>query len=200
MQKKFIFFLLKNKNNEKIFNQFYFLRKFFLSYINQKLYIKKKFVKVYKKKFLKTPCKKKNNNMLYDKLVGMLTKKGDKEKAKTLLNKALLETSKECKYTPNLILEKIINKLKTSVEAKKIRIRRSLHFVPFPLKKERKLFIISKWLLLGAKHQNTKTTFAKKLNLEFTQLIKNKKSFSYKFKKQNISKALQNKSNNHFRW
>lgn len=204
IQKKLISFLLKKNIHQNKLSPFYYhIKKFFLSFLNQKLASNRKMLRAYYimgvlKRFEKGSLQ--DNIKLYNKLLGLLTKKGNKVKAKTILNKALSRASKECKCTPNLLLKKIISKLKTSVEAKKIRVRRSFHFVPFPLKKERKFFMISKWLLLGAKHQVTEKGFENKLSLELVELIKDRKSFAYKFRRRNISKSLQNKANSHFRW
>jgi ribosomal protein S7 len=203
MQKKFFYFLLKHKLYEKSKTKSYYIKKIFLSFFNKNFFPKKKIIKNYKNFLYLIKYKKKiknNNSEFYQKLVGLLTKKGNKQKAMSLLNKALLKTSKDLKYTPNLVLKKALDLLKTSLELKKIKRRRSSHFIPFPLKKKRKLFLVSKWLLLGAKHQEINKTLDLKLNLELIELIKNRNSFSYKFKEQNIRKALQNKSNTHFRW
>lgn len=205
-QKLFFFFLLKHKVHLFRKKPREYIKKIFLSSFKKSLkqiLIKKDFLINYKKCISLLRVKKSKVNkstLLYNKLVGLLIKKGVKQKALRILEDALLEVKKTTKITPNLILFKIFNSLKTSVESKKIRVRRSFHIVPFPIKTNRKLFLISKWILTGTTKQRLKKSFGNKLALELLKILGNKKAFSSKFKKYNVSKSLQNKSNIHFRW
>jgi ribosomal protein S7 len=141
------------------------------------------------------------SNLLYKKLLGILNKKGLKKKAKYILDFALSKVSYKLNIKSSDILVGIFLKLNTFVEVKKIFLRKRVLFVPFYASIERRLFLIAKWLFLGALVNKKKIKFKYKLLNEILLLLTNKKkSKAFKIKKLNIKKALQNRANTHYRW
>lgn len=140
-------------------------------------------------------------NLVFKKLIGLLIKKGHKNQIFRIVKTSLKVASVKLKLRLSQLIVKLFNKLKISVESKKIKIRRNFHFVPFPITLKRKTYLIVKWLILSLKKNKLKVSCLVKLVSTFTQLI-NKKKFSsaYKIKKANIIQSLKNKSNSHFRW
>lgn len=137
------------------------------------------------------------NKKMFKKFVGMLTKKGQKIKAKSIFTDALIKVRKEIDLPINLILLKMFTFLKTSVESKKIRVRRTFHTVPFPINENRKTFLVIKWILSSLKKsQNVSNSLAS----EIIKILKNFKSNAIKYKNYNVALSLKNKSNSHFRW
>jgi ribosomal protein S7 len=204
IQKGFFLFLLKNRFNIVDKKQKYYLNKLLLAYIKQA----KKFTFT-KQNFLS--CKrvlsafylgrKKNlSGILYQKLVGLVNKKGEKLKALKIIETALRLAHLRLKMPVNLVLYRVFGFLKSSVELKKVRVRRSFHFVPFPINSNRKSYLVAKWIFLSIKKSKLKKSMEEKLYLEFFKVLKTKKSSSQKSRKYNIYKSLQNKSNSHFRW
>ena len=204
LQNQFIMFLLKY--NKVIINkkENYFLKRLIIAYFknNTKLSITKKNLIYYKKASILIRSKSKNSKTfkLYQKLIGLFIKNGYKFKALKIVEGALKLTSSYLNLSVNSILLKVFNKLKTSVESKKIRVRRSFHFVPFPVNFKRKIYLIAKWILVGVEKQKIKKSTDFKLYSELVKIIRTKHSISYKSKRYNIYKSLQNKSNLHFRW
>jgi len=143
---------------------------------------------------------KRKNFHLYNKFVGFITKKGKKPKAKIIFDSALFNVTKKLKIPLNKLLLKIFLKLNSYIEIKTIRIRKKVHFVPFPTNYKRRVYLVIKWIVMAALEDKRKLNFSKKLSLEIFNLIKNKSSKALKIKKNNFSKALINKSNLHFRW
>jgi small subunit ribosomal protein S7 len=137
---------------------------------------------------------------LYDKFVGFITKNGKKPKAKIIFDSALFNVTQKLKIPLNKLLLQIFLKLNTYIEIKTIRIRKQMHFVPFPTSYKRRIYLVIKWIILATIEDKRKLNFSKKLSLEIFNLIKNKSSKSLKMKKNNFSKALINRSNFHFRW
>lgn len=137
---------------------------------------------------------------LYDKFVGFITKNGKKPKAKIIFDSALFDVTQKLKIPLNKLLLKIFLKLNSYIEIKIIKIRKKVHFVPFPTNYKRRIYLVIKWIVTAALEDKRKLNFSKKLSLEIFNLIKNKSSKSLKTKKQNLSKALLNRSNFHFRW
>ena len=137
---------------------------------------------------------------LYNKFVGFITKKGKKPKAKIILDLALFNVIQKLKIPLNKLLLKIFLKLNSYIEIKTIRIRKKIHFVPFPTNYKRRLYLVIKWIISATFEDKRKLKFSKKLSSEIYNLIKNKSSKSLKFKQNNFSKALVNRSNLHFRW
>jgi small subunit ribosomal protein S7 len=203
LKRKCFIYFLKNKKFLKGYSPQLYIKKFLSSLLSIKsVILTKQNINLFKKSILKTYSKDKKSNalLLYQKLIGVITKKGKKNVATELLNNSLKHLKKELKWSTNFILLKILNRLKVSIEAKKVRIKQSLHLLPFPVKLKRKIFLIAKWLTLGAKKQKLKKSFDFKLKVELNKLICSKDSFSYKYKKYNVYKSLQNRANIHFRW
>ena len=204
LKRDFLLFLIKNESviiNDK--DKIIF-KKLILSYFseNKKLSITKKNLVFYKKAIKLIYKKDKINKIqeLRNKLVGLVMKEGYKTKALRIVENSLRQASVELNLSQNSILLKVFDKLKTSVESKKIRVRRSFHFVPFPVNLKRKVYLIAKWILVGVTERKIKKSFDFKLSSELVKIIKTKIATSYKNKRYNIYKSLQNKSNIHYRW
>jgi ribosomal protein S7 len=210
IQRKFLAFLIKhNKQIVNLRERFYIKQLFFNFFkLSKTTKFKRKTFLQNKKAILFCVFKKKGGHVLgkkksklYAKLVGLITKQGNKTKALNIVNKSLFLTSLKLKMPINLILHRIFNKLKTSVEIKKIRVRRGYHFVPFPVNFRRKVYLMAKWILLSTKKNKQKSlSFSNKLQSEYIKIIKTKKAASGRNKKYNIFKSLQNRANSHFRW
>ena len=143
---------------------------------------------------------KKKNLHLYNKFVGFITKNGKKPKAKVIFDSALFNVTQKLKIPLNRLLLKIFLKLNSYIEIKTIKIRKKIHFVPFPTTYKRRIYLVIKWIINATLEDKRKLNFSEKLSLEIFNLIKNKSSKSLKIKKNNFSKALINRSNLHFRW
>jgi ribosomal protein S7 len=149
---------------------------------------------MYKKRFF-------NNQInLYDKILGFFTKKGSKNKSLNLLNKAFFNVCKVLKKPLNYLVVKLFIILNVFVETKTIRIRRRVHIVPFPVDFKRRIYLVIKWLSFVIHKNNTKISFYEKLVKELFCILKKKNSEVLKLKKANITKALLNRSNIHYRW
>jgi len=118
-----------------------------------------------KKNFKINKQQQKNQNMfsllLYKKLIGLIMKNGKKNLAIKIVNGALKKVKEESNFPINYILYNVFNALKTSVEIRKVKVRRSFHLVPFPVKKERKTFLASKWIIASIKKIKKKKNFRK---------------------------------------
>ena len=143
---------------------------------------------------------KKKSFHLYDKFVGFITKNGKKPKAKIIFDSALFNVTQKLRIPLNRLLLKIFLKLNSYIEIKTIKIRKKVHFVPFPTTYKRRIYLVIKWIINATLEDKRKLNFSEKLSLEIFNLIKNKSSKSLKIKKNNFSKALINRSNLHFRW
>lgn len=142
----------------------------------------------------------KNNKNLYNKFLGFLIKKGNKISAKSLLNKAFFKVSKITGLSLSNILLKLFLKLNCFVEVKRVRVRRSSHLVPFSIRLKRRSYLTIKWLLQAVKEDSRKVSISEKLFLEISNTIKKAPSRSVKLRNLNISQALANRSNTHYRW
>jgi ribosomal protein S7 len=203
IEKRILTFIFKNRYNLKTNYQRYLYKKLVRSYIKQTrssinshyFYFLNKSIKD------KSQSKTEIKSLLHSKLVGIFLKNGKKVTSLNIINKALLLTALKLKRSPALILSQVFNKLKTSVELKEVKIRKSIHLVPFPVNFKRKIFLLVKWLRIGTLKSNKKIkTLILKLHKELVKTLKTKYSLSYRIKKYHISKALLNKSNFHFRW
>jgi len=139
-------------------------------------------------------------NILYNKLLGLLIKKGNKIKAKKILNFALSLASKKSGYSYSFLLLNIFSKLNTFVESKTVHFKRRIFIVPFPISLKRRSYLTVKWLLEAALQNNKKIPIYVKISEEILSLLKCSTSKAFKMKQLNDSQSILNKSNIHYRW
>lgn len=140
------------------------------------------------------------NKTIYTKFLGSLIKKGNKVAAKRILDNSFIQASTINKNSVHLNLHKIFSKLTCFLEIKKIKIRKKIHFVPFPLTAERQDFLKIKWILESAKEDLRKVDFSQKIGSELKNILLNTKSKTLSKKKYINKIALLNRSNIHYRW
>ena len=136
----------------------------------------------------------------YEIFLGLLIKDGQKVQAKNILDTAFSVVSKQTKLSTNSILLRIVLYLNSFVEIKKIKSKRSTHFVPFPLNTKRKFYLIARWVLDSVSEDRRRVDFSTKLSDEILNIVLKKSSKSLLKKKLNFKQSIQNKSNTHFRW
>lgn len=136
----------------------------------------------------------------YEIFLGLLIKDGQKVQAKNILDTAFSVVSKQTKLSTNSILLRIVLYLNSFVEIKKIKSKRSTHFVPFPLSTKRKFYLIARWVLDSVSEDRRRVDFSTKLSDEILNIVLKKSSKSLLKKKLNFKQSIQNKSNTHFRW
>jgi ribosomal protein S7 len=144
--------------------------------------------------------KKYQHKNLYSKFLGFLIKKGNKIGAKNILTTAFLMVSKKTGYSLQTLILKIFLKLNSFVEVKRVRVKRSSHLVPFSIRVKRRSYLIIKWLMQAVKEDTRKVSMSEKLFVEISNTIKKSPSRSVKLRNFNISQALSNRSNIHYRW
>lgn len=137
---------------------------------------------------------------LHAKLIGFLTKKGNKNKAKIIVNSVFRKLSFYSKRSTRRIFLRIFSALNVFVEARKIRIKRRSHVVPFAITLKRRSYLIVKWIMKAVNESKKKDPIAKKVYREFVRILKKKPSKALKIKKFNDKQVLANRSNMHFRW
>jgi len=137
---------------------------------------------------------------LYNNFLGFLIKKGNKIGAKNILTTAFLMVSKKTGYSLQTLILKIFLKLNSFVEVKRVRVKRSSHLVPFSIRLKRRSYLIIKWLMQAVKEDTRKVSMSEKLFVEISNTIKKSPSRSVKLRNFNISQALSNRSNIHYRW
>lgn len=137
---------------------------------------------------------------LYSKLVGLLIKKGNKNKAKLIVDSVFLNLSKQTKQSLSYLLFKIFLNLNVFVESKTVRIKRSSHVVPFSIGLKRRSYLIIKWLMKAISENNKNIPIVDKIVEEMLLIINNSSSKALKLRNLNNSQAQANRSNIHFRW
>ena len=150
--------------------------------------MRKIYSKIYKKTF-------------YTKLLGFLTKKGKKSIARKILNNDFLNVAIQTNLSLYIIFIKVFFSLNSFVETKKVKIKRTSHIVPFGIHFKRRSYLIIKWLLEVVNQDKRKVSTSKKLATELLNIVMNKTiSKAMSKKTQNISQAINNRSNIHYRW
>jgi len=135
----------------------------------------------------------------YNNLMGCLTKRGKRQKAKQILDQSLLQTSKVTRNCASKILYRLASKLGNLIELRKLKIRKNVILVPFLSKKNRRQFLVSKQLVSELKTNRKKFDGATKLSEHMRSfLLKGGDNFNKRklYQKQ----ILANRSNLHFRY
>jgi len=137
---------------------------------------------------------------LYNKLLGFLIKKGNKIKAKKIIDSAFLEVSKKTGHSLSFLLFKLFFKLNIFVESKTIRVKRSSFIVPFSINLKRRSYLIIKWFMKIIVENKKKISISDKISEEIFLILKTPSSKVLKLRALNNMQALSNRSNIHFRW
>jgi ribosomal protein S7 len=141
----------------------------------------------------------KSSKTIYTNLLGCLTKNGKKIKATKLLNTALRETSKLLQIPITRIFIRLARSNGMLIELKKVRRRRNIHLVPFPVNSSRRYYLLSKQIIDAVNRNKKKTKTFLKLTNELSSILGKHNNLLDK-KKQYINEILSNRSNTHFRW
>jgi ribosomal protein S7 len=137
---------------------------------------------------------------LYHKLIGFITKKGNKNSSLKIVNDAFFKVSTNTNLSMHIIVLQLFLKLNSFVEVKKVRVKRSFHLVPFQITLKRRSYLIVKWLMQAVKSDKRNIPTVEKLALEIEQTLKTDSSKSLKLRNLNLTSALLNRSNLHYRW
>jgi ribosomal protein S7 len=147
--------------------------------------------------------KKKNlftKKTLYHKLIGFITKKGNKNSSLKIVNDAFFKVSTNTNLPMHIIVLQLFLKLNSFVEVKRVRVKRSFHLVPFQITLKRRSYLIVKWLMQAVKSDKRNIPTVAKLAFEIEQTLKTDSSKSLKLRNLNLTTALSNRSNLHYRW
>lgn len=136
---------------------------------------------------------------IYNNLLGTFTKKGKKAKARTILVKALNKTSDSLKIPVNEVYNKLAKELGGLVELKKIKIKKTVYKVPFPLNQNRRTFLFSKQLIDGVQKNKSRIKTYQKLSSEIMSYILEDES-NLARKEALTKEILASRSNRHYRW
>jgi ribosomal protein S7 len=140
------------------------------------------------------------NKTLYKNFLGVLLKKGGLLEAKVILDKVLERISEKICNFREITLLKLFISLNSFVEVKKVRIRRKSFLVPFSIDVKRRCYLMCRWLMQAVKEDVNKDSLPNKLSNEILNVIRSAPTRSKKLKKLNISQAISNRSNIHYRW
>jgi ribosomal protein S7 len=141
--------------------------------------------------------KKKN---LYKTLLGFLIKKGNLISAKNILNNTFSIIFKKTGYSKESALLKLFLVLNSFVEVKKVRVRRRFVLVPFSISLKRRSYLIVRWLMKTVNQDTRRESLSEKLSHEIINILKGLITNTKKAKVLNISQAIANRSNIHYRW
>ena len=141
-----------------------------------------------------------NSKTLYKKFLGFLIKKGNKTVAKNILDKTFFMVSKTTGLSMHVLMLKLFLNLNSFVEVKKVRVGRRSLLVPFSITLKRRSYLIVKWLMQAIKEDNKKTPLSTRLADEIISVLNGSLSKSKKLRNLNISQAMANRSNIHYRW
>jgi len=144
-----------------------------------------------------------NQFNLHSRITGFFTRNGKKSKVTKFVSECFFEIARSVNKPVYVILRKIFLLLNVFVETKNVKIRRRRYIIPFPVSRNRRLYLALKWLGQGLRLRKQRIPLFKRLKAELLTILINKKrhqSSTLKFKRENIAKAVENRSNIHYRW
>lgn len=145
--------------------------------------------------------KKKNKHTLYRLFINFFIKNGNKKAAKKIVDGALIAVSMRTGKSINIILSSLFIQLSAFIEIRRIKVKRRLYTIPFPLRFNRRLYVILKWLNTALKEDTRKVSFTDKLMKELLNIVLDmNNSKSIKLKLNNNLSSVSHRSNIHFRW
>ena len=145
--------------------------------------------------------KKKNKHTLYRLFINFFIKNGNKKAAKKIVDGALIAVSMRTGKSINIILSSLFIQLSAFIEIRRIKVKRRLYTIPFPLRFNRRLYVILKWLNTALKEDTRKVSFTDKLIKELLNIVLDmNNSKSIKLKLNNNLSSVSHRSNIHFRW
>ena len=144
--------------------------------------------------------KRKKIKNIYLKLLGSFVKAGKKTKSKKIINKSLFILSRIFKLPSFLLLNKLFLLLNVFVETKTVQVRRSRYVVPFPVTSRRRAYLVVKWLTAAVLKDRRRVSLSRKLSSEIFATLRGLKSKVLSSKLSNNIKAINNRSNFHYRW
>jgi len=137
---------------------------------------------------------------LYNKFLRLLIKRGKINKARFLLNKTFFYLYLFFNIPIFFLFNTFFTKLNIFVETRFIRIRRTRYVVPFVISLRRRIFIILKWLFTSLSQNKKRKPYFFKIAREIFHVLKDIKNKTLDMRESNTAKALQNRSNIHYRW
>ncbi|MEK0419586.1 MAG: hypothetical protein RIQ65_279, partial [Pseudomonadota bacterium] len=109
---------------------------------------------------------------LYEKLIGSFIKNGLKLKIKKQVHKAFQILRVTTGYSFSYILIALLAELNTFIEVREVYLRKKKTFVPFFISFERRFFLALSWLIKSLKDNKNKLSFAEKLVIEISAILK----------------------------
>jgi ribosomal protein S7 len=118
----------------------------------------------------------------------------------TILDKTFFLVSRATGLSMHTCMLKLFSSLNSFVEVKKVRIGRRSLLVPFSINLKRRSYLAVKWLMQVIKEDKKRIELSSRLAEEILSVLKNNNSKAKKLRNLNISQALANRSNIHYRW
>lgn len=138
---------------------------------------------------------------LYNKLIGVLLRKGYKEKSILFFSQTFYKLVNKIKVSFSFLVWVLFKHLKVRVEARKVKIKGRSFFVPFKISYNRQLCLIAKWILRALEENKKNILITDKLIEELLHVLKkNTISKIFRYRESNYKLVLLNRSNLHYRW
>jgi small subunit ribosomal protein S7 len=138
------------------------------------------------------------NDLLFAKLIGLVTKKGKRSIAESICYGALDIIKEKSQDDPINVFKTAVDRIKPFVEVKSRRVGGASYQVPVEVRSERRVTLGLRWLILYAK-QRAKNSMKEKLAAEILDAVNNTGG-AIKKKEDTHRMAEANKAFAHYRW
>eukprot|EP00744_Colponema_vietnamica_P001941 GILI01003136.1.p1 GENE.GILI01003136.1~~GILI01003136.1.p1 ORF type:complete len:218 (+),score=70.77 GILI01003136.1:50-655(+) len=133
-----------------------------------------------------------------DKIIGLITKKGNKSAAEKIMYQVFLKIKEKHKVRPSLYIRDVINNLSPPVEIKQSKKGTQVINVPIPVTREKQIKTSLRWIVEAAMGRK-EDKMADRLFREMEDVINNQGS-AIKKKKELLKLAFENRGLAHYRW
>jgi ribosomal protein S7 len=109
---------------------------------------------------------------IYENLLGVIIKNGKKSVARRLLSNIFFKLNFFFEKPVYYLLLKFLKILNIFVETKVVKIKRSRYVVPFSITLNRRIYLITKWLLFVVRNNKERISFVEKFTGSLSNFFK----------------------------
>lgn len=141
----------------------------------------------------------KNEKSFIVTLINHFLRDGKKNWSYKLINETGLFLSFYLNKNIYSFYEDIFIKARPFIEIRKVRVRRTIYYIPFPTSVKRQQHLVAKWIFESLKMDKRKMPTENKFREELLNIFLNK-GYVIEKKKENYIKAEKSRSFSHYRW
>lgn len=133
--------------------------------------------------------------------LGLVIKRGKKIKVQRILAKAFQHFKLKTGLPVTIAFRKVVSHLGNIIELRKVRVRRNIKFVPYPVKKSRRKFNIMKdFFTIISSQKALRESLTQKISKQLIGLFDRTNVYLKLIREKKNLDIVRNRANAHYRW